>query len=176
MSRWSRISERNQATMATNAQRLLSDTSYDRLRTPRSLRLLIVAYAGITVVMTALWLTVGTPGGVAGILAWIPVFLALRIAVRSQADLPDAVLDERMRAARDRAYLDAFRLTAGVVFGAACILFVGVAFRPQPATIAFQYDQASAIFWALFSLIVRAPSLAIARNESARPTGARRVP
>jgi multisubunit Na+/H+ antiporter MnhB subunit len=138
--------------------------------------LLIVAYAGITLAMTMLWLTAGTPGGVAGILAWIPVFLTLRIAVRTQADLPDAVLDERMRAARDRAYLDAFRLTAGVVFGAACVLFVAVAFRPQPATIAFQYDQASAIFWALFSLIVGAPSLAMAWHESARPTGARRVP
>jgi hypothetical protein len=176
MSRWNNAAERNRAAIETNAKRLLADTSHDRLRTPLALRALIVAYVAITIAMVTLWLVAGTVGGVAGILAWFPVFIALRIAVRSQADLPDHVLDERMRAARDHAYFHAFRLTAGLVFIAACVLFAAVAFRPEPVSISFEYNEASAIFWALFSLVVGAPSLAIAKIESDRYTGCTRLP
>ncbi len=175
MSRWSKAAERNRLAMETNAERILADTTYDRLRTPTALRVMIASYVVVTVVMAALWLLAGTVGGVAGIIAWIPVFIALRIAVRSQADLPDCVLDERMRANRDHAYFHAFRLTATLVFLAASALFVAVAFRPEPVSISFEYDEASAVFWTLFSLVLGAPSLAMAWLESGRRTGTTRL-
>jgi hypothetical protein len=176
MSRLNNAVERNRAAMETNAERLLTDTAHDRMRTPTALRALIVAYVAVTVAMVTLWLVAGTVGGVAGTIAWIPVFIALRIAVRSQADLPDRVLDERMRAARDHAYFHAFRLTAGLVLGAACVLFAAIAFRSEPTSISFEYHEASAIFWALFSLVVGAPSLAIAKIESDHHAGCTYLP
>jgi Predicted membrane protein (DUF2178) len=176
MSRWSNAAERNRAVMEAKAERILADTTYDRMRTPTALRALIVVYVAVTVGMAVLWLAAGTLGGTFGMLAWIPVFVALRVAVRSQADLPDDVLDERMRATRNEAYVHAFRLTAGLVFTFAAIIFVAVAFRPEPVEIKFEYSEASAIFWTLFSVLVGAPSLAMAKLESDRRTGSMRLP
>jgi hypothetical protein len=97
------------------------------------------------------------------------VFLLLRVAVRSQADLPDEVLDERMRAERDRVYVGAFRLVTSVVFLGANAALIAVAFRDENATITFDYNSVSAFYWTLLSLILGAPSLVLALSR--RTTG-----
>lgn len=123
--------------MAQNAERVLTDTTFDRLRSPRALLLLlVVAYVVATVAMRLVW---GSLAGVLSIFPCLAVFLLLRVAVRSQADLPDEVLDERMRAERDSVYVGAFRLVSSVVFLAANAAFIAVAFGDGTETITFDY-------------------------------------
>jgi hypothetical protein len=166
MSRWSQIAERNRATVAQNAERVLADTTYDRLRRPRALRALIVAYVVTTVAMPICWLAWGSLAGVLSILPCIAAFLLLRVAVRSQADLPDEVLDERMRAERDRVYVGAYRLASTAILLAANAAFVVVAFGGDDSTITFDYDSVSAVYWTLLSLLLGAPSLVLAVRRS----------
>lgn len=169
MSRWNQVAERKRATVARNAERVLTDTTYDRLRTPGALLMLVGAYAATTVAIPICWLAWGSTAGVVSIFPCLAVLLLLRVAVRSQADLPDDVLDERMRAERDSVYVGAFRLVSSVVFIAANAAFIAVAFSDGHATITFDYNSVSAVYWTLLSLILGAPSLVLAVRK--RSTG-----
>lgn len=169
MSRWTQVSERNRAAAARNAERVLTDTTYDRLRSPKALVALVVAFVATVVAMPICWLAVGSTAGVVAIFPCLVVLVLLRIAVRSQADLPEVVLDERMRAERDRIYLGAFRLVSSVVFLAANAAFIAVGFRDRDATITFDYSSMSAVYWPLLALILGAPSLVLAVRK--RSTG-----
>jgi hypothetical protein len=165
MSRWSTAAERNRQTVAENAERILSDTKYDGLRTPNALRSLVVAYAATTVAIPIAWLTGGAIAGILAVLAATAVFLLLRVAVRSLADLPDHVLDERMRRDRDQVYVDAFRLVSTVVFVAANLALVPVAFSDD-ATLTFDYHDVSAAYWTLLAVILGAPSVVLALRRA----------
>ena len=165
MSRWSQIAERNRATIEKNAERVLSDTTYDRLRRPRALRALVVAYVATTVAMPVCWLAWGSLAGVLSIFPCLAAFLLLRVAVRSLADLPDEVLDERMRAERDSVYVGAYRVVSSATFLAANAAFVVVAFGGDDATITFDYDSVSAVYWTLLSVLLGAPSLVLALRK-----------
>ena len=169
MSRWAHVTERNRAAVAQHAERTLSDTNYDRLRSPGALLALAIAYVATTAAMPVCWLVWGSTAGVASIIPCLVAFLLLRAAVRSQADLPDEVLDERMRAERDSVYVGAFRLVASVVFLAANAAMMAVAFGDDHSTITFDYDSVSAVFWPLLALLVGAPSLVFAIRR--RTTG-----
>jgi hypothetical protein len=149
MSRWTQVAERNRAAVAQNAERVLADTHYDRLRSPRALRALAIAYTATTIAMPICWLKWGSIAGVVSIFPCLVASLLLRVAVRSQADLPDEVLDERMRAERDSVYVGAFRLVASVVFLGANAALIAVAFGDEHATITFDYNSVSAAFWML---------------------------
>lgn len=161
MSRWSTAAERNRQMVAENAERILSDTAYDRFRTPRALRTLVVAYVAATVAIPLGWMLGGAIPGIVAVLAAIGVYLLLRVAVRSLADLPDHVLDERMRRDRDSVYVDAFRVVSTVVFLAANAALVPVAFS-EDATLTFAYHDVSAVYWTLLALLLGAPSLVLA--------------
>jgi hypothetical protein len=169
MSRWTQVAERNRAAVAQNAERVLADTHYDRLRRPRALLALAVAYVAATVAMPVCWLMWGSIAGVVSIFPCLAAFLLLRVAVRSQADLPDEVLDERMRAERDSVYVGAYRLVASVVLLATNAALVAVAFGDEHARITFDYESVSAVFWPLLSLLLGAPSLVLALRR--RRTG-----
>lgn len=169
MSRWSQVTERNRANTAQNAQRVLADTRFDRLRSPRALLALVGAYVAVTVAMAVCWLAWGAIAGVLSFAPWLVVFLLLRVAVRSQADLPDEVLDERMRAERDSVYVGAYRLVSSTVFLAANAAFLAVAFDDEHASITFDYPAVGAVFWTLLSVLVGAPSLVLAMRK--RTTG-----
>jgi hypothetical protein len=169
MSRWNQVAERNRVAVARNAERVLADTTYDRLRRPRPLLIVTVAYVATTIAMPICWLVWGSLAGVVSIFPCLGAFLLLRVAVRSQADLPDEVLDERMRAERDSVYVSAFRLVSTVVFLAANAAFVAVAFGDDDATITFDYDSVSAVYWTLLSLLLGSPSLVLAMRK--RSTG-----
>lgn len=168
MSRWSQAAERRRDAVATNAERVLADTSYDRFRTPRALNLLVVAYVLSTVAIPVCWLVWGSLAGVASILIWVAPFLLLRVAVRSQADLPDEVLDERMLSERNSVYVDAYRLVVSVVFVAANVALAAVAFGDEDTSITFDFESVSAFYWPLFALILGAPSIVLARRQSHR--------
>lgn len=165
MSRWSQAAERRRDAVATNAERVLTDTTYDRLRTPRALTLLVVAYVLTAIAIPVCWLAWGSLAGVASILIWGVPFLLLRVAVRSQADLPDEVLDERMLSERDSVYVAAYRLVASVVFVAANVALVAVAFGDETTSITFDYESVSAFYWPLLALILGAPSVVLALRQ-----------
>ena len=59
MSPWNRVAERNRVAVARNAERVLADTTYDRLRRPRPLLILALAYVVTTVAMPICWLAMG---------------------------------------------------------------------------------------------------------------------
>jgi hypothetical protein len=165
MQRWAAIAERNRRKVTENADRVLSDTAYDRYRTPRALRALAAAYVVATVAIPIGWVVGGSIVGIVTVLAATGVFLLLRVAVRSLADLPDEVLDERMRRERDAVYVGAYRVVSTVVFVAANIAFIAVAF-PDEATITLDYEQTSAIYWTLVAVILGAPSLVLALRQA----------
>ena len=56
MSRWSQATERNRAAVAKNAERILADTSYDRLRSRPGLLAMVVAYVVTAVALPVCWL------------------------------------------------------------------------------------------------------------------------
>ena len=169
MSRWSHVAKRNRSAVAENAERVLADTSYDRFRSPGALKALVVGYVVTTIALPLCWLAWGAIAGVAAFAPWLGMFLLLRVAVRSQADLPDEVLDERMRIERDSVYVGAYRLVASVLFIAANVALAAVAFGDGDESITFDYESVSAVFWALFSLLLGAPSLVMAMRK--RTTG-----
>lgn len=167
MSRWSAAAERNRQMVADNAERILNDTAYDRYRTPRALRLLVAAYVVCTAAIAISWALLGAIAGILAVLATIGVYLLLRVAVRSMADLPDHVLDERMRRDRDSVYVDAFRLVSTVVFLAANAALIPVAFS-DGATLTFDYQEVSAVYWTLLALLLGAPSVILALRHADR--------
>jgi hypothetical protein len=165
MSRWSDLREHNRAAAHTDARRLPNDADHGRLQSRSGLLLVVVAYAAATGLLVLMWLLFGVVGGIVGIALWVAAFVAVRSAVRSQADLPDEVLDERMRGERDRAYLVAFRSVAGTVMIGAIVALFGVELQDAPASITLDSNQVNAIFWALLSLVLGAPSIALALEQ-----------
>jgi hypothetical protein len=147
--------------VAGNAERVLNDTTYDALRTPARLRALVVAYVAVTVAIPVCWLAWGGIAGIIAVLVGVVVYLLLRVAVRALPDLPDHVLDERMRRDRDSVYLQAYRIASTVVFLAANAAFLAVAFD-EGATITLDYHSVSAIYWTLLAVILGVPSLVLA--------------
>jgi hypothetical protein len=165
MSRFERAMDKQRDAMNRNARGVLDDTQYDRFRTPRALGLLVAADVAVTIAIFVLWWWVGSIAGVAAVIAWIGVYLLLRMAVRSQADLPDEVLDERMRRERDQVYVVAYRAVSGVVFLGANALFISVAFTDPGTTVSFDYERVSAIYWTYFAVMTAAPSVALALRQ-----------
>ena len=157
MSRWSAAAERNREMVAGNAERILNDTTYDRFRTPRSQRLLVAACIAMTIAIPWCWLIGGR----------IVVYLLLRVSVRSIADLPDHVLDERMRRERDSVYVVSFRTLASVVMIAMNIAFIAVEFRDGDATISFDSAAVNAVYWTLLAVVLGTPSVVMALRQAA---------
>ncbi len=162
MSRWNQAREKNRSMAVKNAERVLADTSYDRFRSSRALLGLVIADAVTTAAIPIAWWGGGAIPGLLATIVWGGVFLLLRVAVRSQADLPDDVLDERMRAERDRVYVGAYRLVASVVFIGANAALVAVAFGDENTRITFDYESVSAVYWTVFAVLLAAPSLVLA--------------
>lgn len=167
MSRWSAAAERNREMVAGNAERILNDTTYDRFRTPRSQRLLVAAYVAVVIAIPWCWLLVGSIAGILAVLAAVAMYLLLRVSVRSIADLPDHVLDERMRRERDSVYVVSFRTVSTVVMVAMNIAFIAVEFGEEDATISFDGDAVNAVYWTLLAVVLGTPSVVMALRQAA---------
>lgn len=167
MSRWSAAAERNREMVAGNAERILNDTTYDRFRTRRSQRALVAAYVALTIAIPCAWLIGGPIAGIVTVLAALAVYLLLRVSVRSIADLPDHVLDERMRRERDSVYVVSFRTVSAVAMIALNIAFVAVEFRDEAATISFDGDAVNAVYWTMLAVVLGIPSVVMALRQAA---------
>jgi hypothetical protein len=121
ISRWNQVAERNRVAVARNAERVLADTTYDRLRRPRPLLILALAYVATTVARPICWLAFGSIAGVVSILPCLAANAALS----------------------------------------------AVEFGDEHATITFDYESVSAVFWPLLSLLLGGPSIVLATRKRA---------
>lgn len=135
----------------------MSDTRWDRLRTPVARRALVVLWVAATLAIGIAW-PIGVVGSWAlvGLPVWIVVFYALRRSVRALADIPDEFLDERQVAVRDRVYLHAYRLFAAAVL----ILLFALSIIVDRHTLT--YEDMSGAMWAALGLSLGLPSAVLA--------------
>lgn len=108
----------------------LSDTKYNRIRT-RNARFLLVSLNAVAIGSIYASAFLGGYPKLAtylegiGLISGLVLYFLLRSSVRSVADAPDELLDERQIAVRNRAYLLSFRTTMYLlIFG---LLFMQIA-------------------------------------------------
>jgi hypothetical protein len=101
---------------------------------------------------------------IAAALSW----WALRVSVRTVADLPDRFLDERQRAIRDRAYLNAYRIYAWIICGFSTVGLVAFILVSESDTVTLTITWNQAVGGVLFVLIVASvlPSMVVAWRDS----------
>lgn len=167
--RWRSAAERNELEVQRRADQMFEDERFDALRGPMARRVVAGTYVVVSVVMIASWFG-GAIAGVLGLALWGVAFLGLRLSVRSLADMPDHVLDERMRRERDVTYLSAFRMVSAVLGIAVAVLFMKVVVadaNDEETVLTVSTDAANAMFWGVFALVLGAPSLALAWRRTA---------
>jgi hypothetical protein len=126
------------------------------MTTPRTRRRgLALIWAAATFGCSTAWLWIGATA-LWLVPLWLAAFWALRRSVRSRADLPDTVLDEREVAQRDRVYLHAYQ---GLATAALLIVFV-LTLHGDRSTLT--YEELSAATWFLLGLSLGLPSAILA--------------
>ena len=165
-----RRAARRRAAVATSAERQLRDHRFDVIRTPGRRRALAAALLlAIGTTSTLFWFGRSLLA-VAALIIGIALWLLLRIAVRTIADLPAEYLDERQEQVRDQAYVESYRWIAAVAvlsIGAALLLVIVTGADPDAITVTVTMDQIQAVFWAINGLALSLPSLFIALREPA---------
>lgn len=120
------MNTRKEDAVAASAEKTLTDRRYDRLRTPRA-RMGIAITALVVIALVPPAYALNSSLGVLLVGATFLMWVLLRLAVRTIADLPDTFLDERQRAVRDAAFREAFLWFAGlavVLANAMLVLFL----------------------------------------------------
>ena len=166
--RWRSATERNEQEVQRRADRQFDDERFDALRGPTARRMVAGAYVVVSLAMVASWFA-GTIAGVVGLAVWGVSFVALRLSVRSLADMPDHVLDERMRRERHHLHLGIPSGVGGAGHCGRCALHHGDRRRRQRQGHRLHGGPtaADAVFWGVFALVLGAPSLAMAWRRSA---------
>lgn len=167
--RWTRAGERNRRDVQRRAEQVFDDQRFDWLRSVGARRAVVAAYVAVSVAMVVSWFA-GTIAGVLALAAWAVAFVVLRLSVRSMADMPDYVLDERMRRERDASYIGAFRLVSSVLGVGVAVLFLKVIVadaNDESTVLTVGTDDANALFWGVFTLVLGAPSLSLAWRRTA---------
>lgn len=172
------MSERKQAreqAMERRVEQQMTDTRFNGLRGRTGRRALVAAMAVAIVVGPVAWLVGGSVWGILSVILSAALWWALQISVRTVADLPEEYLDERQRRVRDRAYVEAYRIFAGLmVLGASAglVAFIVLGQDPDTWSIALTWDAVSAIFWAVMASALALPSMVLAvRERPERPDG-----
>ena len=169
MSRQGRMKAKQDAVAAERIDALMRDTKYDRLRSPRMRQVLAVALlAAIGAVALSFWLghsLIATLILIVGVGLW----MLLRVAVRTIADLPDEYLDERLAQVRDRSYLESYRVFATVAIVVPMVgmlWFIISGSAPDAVDLTVTIDQFQAVFWLFLGLSLSLPSIVLALRES----------
>jgi len=169
MSRRGPMKAKQDAVAAERIDALMRDTKYDRLRSPRMRQVLAVALlAAIGAVALSFWLghsLIATLILIVGVGLW----MLLRVAVRTIADLPDEYLDERLAQVRDRSYLESYRLFATVAIVVPMVgmlWFIISGSAPDAVDLTVTIDQFQAVFWLFLGLSLSLPSIVLALRES----------
>ena len=109
------VQQRNEASVAANAERLLNGDHFASLRTRRARVALVVVNSLVIVLMSPAWTLGGSIVGIVTVVAAAVAWWLLKLSVRDVADLPDRFLDERQLTVRNQVYVEACRWFAGVV-------------------------------------------------------------
>jgi hypothetical protein len=160
--------ERKEADLERKVERVQHDHKFQWLRTRSARRILVILSALLCVGIIPGFALGGALIGVLVALAAGVSWWALRISVRTIADLPDRFLDERQRAIRDRAYLNAYRIFASIFGGLGTlglVIFVLVS-ENDAVTLTTTWNQA--IGGVMFVLVVASalPSMVLAWGDS----------
>jgi succinate dehydrogenase hydrophobic anchor subunit len=161
---WRSLRAKTELSVQRHADELMHDTHWDWLRGLQARRTLVVVLA-VSLVATGILFIIGGSWGFAPLVASGVVFIALRISVRSVADLPDELLDERQVRVRDRAYRGAFMSLSGVV-----LVLIGVGFfwvvtstrEVDAARLLIDENDAFGVFWFSIGLCLALPSMVVA--------------
>ena len=148
--RWTASRQRNADAVATQADRIMANTRYDRLRTRGARIALVVGYLTCLALTAVSYLVIGSLAGV---------------SVRTIADLPEDYLDERQAALRNAAYVEAYRWLGGFVGllgSAALIAFIVLGQDPDTWSVSITWNAAMALFWVCLGLVLALPSLVLA--------------
>jgi hypothetical protein len=167
-SRFSAARERNDEAVEKQAEAILSDTKYSRLRTRPARVALVVTMVAIIVVTPVAWILGGSLVGLGVVLLSFLVWGALRVSVRVIADLPDRVLDERQVALRNAVYLDSYRWFAAFVLLAATVGLIAMAVAGDEfsgVALTISWEAGMAVFWVLEMCALALPSMVLALRE-----------
>jgi 4-hydroxybenzoate polyprenyltransferase len=165
-SAWRRQRAQAESSTERRAGHLMHDTHWDWLRSLRARRTLVVVLAASLVATAALFISVGSWGFVALVVSGV-LFVGLRISVRSVADLPDELLDERQSRIRDRAYRGSFISLSGVLISALAVGFIWVIatatdVNNDTTRLAIDENDAFGVFWFAIGLCLALPSMSVA--------------
>lgn len=163
-------------TAAKNIEMVMNDTKWDRIRTSRAQRVLVVlGVLSLIAAPAVFWFEDYLKPGI-GVLTIVPIFLIwwlLRISVRLVADAPDEFLDELQVQQRDRTYLHSFRILAGVCTALAVtlmIIVISMDFTQVGEVEYYRLDltfgQVNAVVWAILGSIILVPNLVLAWRQA----------
>jgi uncharacterized membrane protein len=164
--------DRHETVVAERAERVLSDERYPALRTRRSRLLLVAAMTAAIVAVPVAWLAGGALWGPAAVIAGFGVLFVLRYSIRVIADLPEHVLDERLRRSRDSAYVEAYRWFAGlsvILASVAMFAFVVNADESDVWALELSWDAVMSAFWVLMLAALAMPSMVVALTSGDEP-------
>lgn len=169
-------SSKKPETVAKNIETVMNDTKWDRIRTSKAQRFLVVlGVLSLIAAPVVLWFDEYLKPGI-GVLTIVPIFLIwwlLRISVRLVADAPEEFLDELQVQQRDRTYLHAFRILAGVCSAIAVTLMIVVISTDvaqdggvERYSLDLTIGQVNAVVWAILGPIILVPNLVLAWRQA----------
>jgi len=164
--------ERHEADRERNADRVLEDQTFQRLRTRGARLTLVVVGALLCIGIVPAFVAGGWTFGVSlSAATWLNWWL-LRVSVRTVADLPDRFLDERQRAIRDRSYMDAYRIFSFTIGGLVTLGLVAFSFLQENDSLILTLSWDHAFGVTMFILVLGSilPSMAVAVRDPAEPT------
>lgn len=156
--------ERKEADMERKVERLQHDQKFQLMRSRNARRILVIVSALLCVGIIPGFAQGGAIVGAVVTIATALSWWALRISVRTIADLPDRFLDERQRAIRNRAYVNAYRIYAWIIGGIATIglvIFILVS-ENDVVTLTTTWNQALGGVLSILILASVLPSMVVA--------------
>lgn len=166
--RWAAGQERSAAAVAASAERLMTDTRYDRFRTRRARLGLVTLYLVCLVLVPVAYLVLGQLAGLLAVMVGAGVWSLLRVSVRTIADLPDEYLDERQLAVRNASYVESYRYLGSAVALAmtvGLIAFIVNGTELDTWAVTLTWEGVMATFWVFLGLSLGLPSMVLALND-----------
>ena len=146
-----------------DARRVQADTSLDALRPLGRRRLVVLACLFLIAIAvgaawggSAIWTLVALAPAIAGV--WL-----VRRVVRLMADLPDELVDERVRTVRNQRYVEAYRLLSAVMVAVLLVVYIG-ADAPRIDWV-LEARHVHAMFWLVMLMSFALPSMLLAWSE-----------
>lgn len=160
--------ERKEADTERKVERVQNDQRFQWMRSRRIRRILVIISSLLCVGIIPAFAQVGSIAGTVVTIVAALSWWALRVSVRTVADLPDRFLDERQRAIRDRAYLSAYRIYASIISGLATLGLVIFVFVSENDAVTLTTTWNQAIGAVLFVLVIASvlPSMVVAWQDA----------